>query len=349
MPNHNSDIDNDGMVSGEKVFTGFVSGLTFKNKSVQYTVVDGLAIFEGDIILGSAEEMAAHTEAILSGKADALKDDLQKGVAITGAQYRWPNALMPYEIDPSLPNKNRVTDAIAHWTSSTNLSFVQRTASNASQYPNYVRFRPAENVCSSSIGMRGGQQFINLSSGCSTGNTIHEIGHAWGLWHEQSREDRDSRVTIHWENIESGKEHNFNQHISDGDDYGSYDYGSIMHYSSKAFSKNDKNTITTIPSGIAIGQRNGLSNGDIATIHAIYTTWHTHKTVIQVYATYHEQNAWAHIQDLGWRKIKTGNPDGVTNMLIALSEAKANNRTTNVYADGSTIERVYLNQQIVGK
>ena len=343
MTNQDSSIENYGMVSGEEILTGFVSGLTFKNKPVQYTVVDGLAIFEGDIVLGSAEEMVAHTKAVLASKGDAAQDDLEKGVAISGAQYRWPNALMPYEIDPSLPNKNRVVSAVAHWTSKTKLRFIERTASNASQYPNYVRFVPSPNVCRSSVGMRGGRQLIELANGCSTGSTIHEIGHAWGLWHEQSREDRDKHVQIHWENIESGKEHNFNQHISDGDDYGAYDYGSIMHYPSKAFNKNDKNTITTIPPGIPIGQRAGLSDGDIATVHAIYTTWYTGKSVIQVYSTYHAQNAWARIQNLGWRKIKTGNPDGVTNTFITLCEAQANNRTVNVFADGSTIHRVYLN------
>ena len=342
MANQDYDIENDGMLSGEKVFTGFISGLTFKNKPVQYTVVDGLAMFEGDIVLGTAEEMAARTKAILAGEAGTEHDDLEKGVAISGAQYRWPNALMPYEIDPNLPNKSRVTDAIAHWTNNTNLRFIERTASNAAQYPNYVRFRPASG-CSSSVGMRGGRQHINLASGCSTGNTIHEIGHAWGLWHEQSREDRDKHVQIHWENIESGKEHNFNQHISDGDDYGPYDYGSLMHYPSWAFSKNGQDTITTIPPGIAIGQRNGLSAGDINTVHSIYTTWHSNRSVSQVYSTYHSQNAWARIQGLGWRKIKTGNPDGVTNTFIALCEAVANNRTVNVFSDGSNIYRVYLN------
>ncbi len=337
-----NEYENGEMLSGDETLTGFVSGLTFKNKPVQYTVVDGLALFEGDIVLGTAEEMLARTQAINAGDIDAAQDDLEMGVAISGAQYRWPNGLMPYEIDSTLPSKNRVTDAIAHWESKTNLRFVVRTAANASQYPNYVRFRPSSG-CSSSVGMRGGRQYINLASGCGTGSTIHEIGHAWGIWHEMSREDRDTYVKIHWGNITSGMEHNFNQHISDGDDYGPYDYGSIMHYPAWAFSKNGQDTITTIPPGKSIGQRSGLSNGDIATAHAIYTTWHTNRLVSQVYSTYHSQNAWARIQGLGWRKVKTGNKDGCTNTFVALCEVKANNRTVNVFADGSTINRVYLN------
>jgi len=70
--------------------------------------------------------------------------------------------------------------------------------------------------------------------------------HAVGFFHEQNRYDRDGYVTINWDNIQSGKESNFNK-VSDKetDAYGvTYDYGSVMHYSAKAFSKNDKATIS---------------------------------------------------------------------------------------------------------
>lgn len=256
----------DGFLTSDIVRTGFISGNKLKNQPVQYSVVDGLAVFEGCIVLGTVEQMEQKTAAVRAGKEDDVDT---RGVFIPGQQYRWTNGTVPYEIDPNLSNQGRVTDAIAHWQANTSIRFVQRNGSNANQYPNYIYFRPADG-CWSHVGMQGGKQEIGLADGCGLGATIHEIGHALGLWHEQSREDRDRHIQIHWENIESGKEHNFNQHINDGDDYAEYDYDSIMHYGSTAFSKNGQPTITTIPSQRPIGQRNTLSATDIATIAFLY-------------------------------------------------------------------------------
>jgi hypothetical protein len=90
-----------------------------------------------------------------------------------------------------------------------------------------------------------------------------------GLWHEQSREDRDRHVRIEWANIEPGREHNFSQHITDGDDIGGYDFGSIMHEGRTAFGIDGSVTIQTL-GGQAIGQRSALSAGDIAAVRVMY-------------------------------------------------------------------------------
>lgn len=261
---------NDGeFEASPRVGTALIDGATFVARPVQYVVIDGLAILEGDIVLGSVDEVERATEA----KREALRrgDVLAQGVAISGNQFRWPNCVIPYVIDDDLPNQARVTDAIAHWEENTELRFVERTPANAGQHPDYVRFR-AGTGCSAHVGRRQiGEQHVNLANGCSLGNTIHEIGHTAGLWHEQSREDRDCFVTVHWDNITAGAEHNFNQHISDGDDVGRYDYGSVMHYPRWAFSKNGDDTITPNAKGVVeIGQRDGLSEGDILAIAQMY-------------------------------------------------------------------------------
>jgi len=65
-------------------------------------------------------------------------------------------------------------------------------------------------------------------------------------------------------------------------------------------------------------------------------------TVTQTYASRDSQNAWAYFAGYGWRKIQTGSPDGVTNMLMLFAEAVAKNRTVTVYTDANFVFQAYL-------
>ena len=88
-------------------------------------------------------------------------------------------------------------------------------------------------------------QALNLQSpGCdSLGTSMHELLHALGQAHEQSRPDRDTYVTVNFAKISAGKEHNFQVQAED-DVARPYDMLSLMHYSASAFSNDGSDTIT---------------------------------------------------------------------------------------------------------
>ncbi|HEX8351249.1 MAG TPA: M12 family metallopeptidase [Hymenobacter sp.] len=218
---------------------------------IEYRKINGDNVYEGDILLTDAQVATSGPRTESAGRTSG----------------KWPSAVVYYTIDAALPSQTRVTDAIAHWQTNTTIRFVQRTTQ-----ANYVTFRVGSG-CSSSIGMVGGRQYINLASGCSTGNTIHEIGHALGLFHEQTRNDRDTFVNILTQNIQSGYENNFAKYTTyglGGADFGALDFGSIMMYGSFSFSSNGQPTITKKDGSTFNIQRTGLSTGDKSGIDIMY-------------------------------------------------------------------------------
>ena len=70
--------------------------------------------------------------------------------------------------------------------------------------------------------------------------------------------------------------------------------------------------------------------------------WQYNKVVQLCYTSPHSMNAWAYIQDAGWRKVQTLTPDGVSNVFTLLLEAQAGNRPVHIYADGALVYQSYM-------
>ena len=71
--------------------------------------------------------------------------------------------------------------------------------------------------------------------------------------------------------------------------------------------------------------------------------WYNNRSVSNTYSSEHSQNAWAIISGIaGWKRIKPGAGDGVTNVFLMLCSARANGRNVNVYIVSDMIERVVL-------
>lgn len=139
----------------------------------------------------------------------------------------------------------------------------------------YVNIHSGQ-FCKSYLGRIGGPQEMSLNNkSCfQKGIIIHELLHALGYIHTQSQPDRDAHVKILWQNIMPRFYSEFAKiDVGMYNTYGTpYDYQSIMHYGPTAFTINGARTIVPIDSSYAdvIGQRTGLSDGDVRRINMKY-------------------------------------------------------------------------------
>uniref|UniRef100_A0A0N5A5P0 Zinc metalloproteinase n=1 Tax=Parastrongyloides trichosuri TaxID=131310 RepID=A0A0N5A5P0_PARTI len=118
-------------------------------------------------------------------------------------------------------------------------------------------------------------QDVSLGSGCDAVGVIqHEVFHALGIIHEQSRSDRDNFLEIHNENYTPDKATNFYRYgYGTVENYGIiYDYGSVMQYNGKSFSSNGLDTMVPKMSffNYAMGQSVGYTHYDLKLLNNYY-------------------------------------------------------------------------------
>lgn len=219
-------------------------------------------LFEGDIIM---DNRFRHIIRHAKSKKSAL-------IYFGLLDVTWPDGIVYYIIDRSFNPWNRVLleRVMKEFESRTCIRFKYRQ-----QYErNYVIFTSRQDACFANIGRIGGPQIINLSGSCARLGTFqHEIMHALGIIHEQSRPDRDRFIQINTDNIRTKDIDNFAKYSYYEIDNlrEEFNFNSVMLYPNYAFSKNGRNTIQAIKEPhLKFGQRLDFSVGDVREINRLY-------------------------------------------------------------------------------
>ncbi|KAG5849133.1 hypothetical protein ANANG_G00106770 [Anguilla anguilla] len=203
----------------------------------------------------------------------AIPTDLGNADPCTSRGCKWKkssNGLVsvPYVISNQYSSRERaiIERGLQSFAASTCIRFKRRTRER-----DFVDIQ-SRGGCYSFVGRRGRGQVVSLSrQGCVFHQIVqHELLHALGFNHEQTRSDRDQHVRILYQNIIRGQEHNFRK-INTNNLGTPYDYSSVMHYGRYAFSRNRQPTIVPIPnSNVAIGRATQMSRFDILRINRLY-------------------------------------------------------------------------------
>jgi hypothetical protein len=233
----------------------------YRGMPVTYVVKHGKAIFQGDIVLEKVDPI------------DPRRPLPSFGVDY--AKYLWPKVgsqyQIPYVIASGSGDMTNLNAAIAQFNSTfSNIQFVAYTTQT-----NYVSFyfNPGDfsGECEAIVGMAGGEQQVGGSAVCTVATILHEMGHTVGLWHEQSRPDRNTYGSVNYGNLIKGSISNFNQIYDNAQTFGTlFDYASIMEYPAFSFSRNGGPAIESIPAGIPLSNLTGYSATDVDGIERLY-------------------------------------------------------------------------------
>ncbi len=149
----------------------------------------------------------------------------------------WPDGVVYYRFEgfDSANDDDRfslisVKRAMQEWSSAAHITFVEKP--EGGEY--VVRIIKSDKTASTLGYVKDAR--VYLTTLASQRQATHELGHVLGLTHEHQRPDRDSYITIHWNNIQPEVVSQYlplNNSLY-GEDAFSYDYRSVMHYSPSA-------------------------------------------------------------------------------------------------------------------
>lgn len=253
----------------------------------QLRSLDETGAIAGDVTGDLERDLSLNPVTNLPINVDNLLQTRNLGIYPTSYNL-WAMVRFVYDGNLTSTQKGYIKQALLELQSKTNLRFYNATGEPTKDpvygfdYP-YVNFKSIgdSDVSTSYVGRIGGKQDISLAdfafrdaSYGDYGVIIHEICHAVGMLHEQSRPDRDDYVNIDWNNLTSSGKKQFDKQTTNYHYRGNYDYNSVMGYGSKTTSLSiviDKSKpMYTKKDGSLIYQGSTVSNLDRMWINYLY-------------------------------------------------------------------------------